>query len=66
MQIEANGEMFRFFINGSYLINMEDGGYEDGDILLVAIRPDGTEMFEVGFDNFNVYQYPNLPNLSEE
>ncbi len=58
IQIEANGEHIRYFVNGTYVADMTDGAYPDGDVMLMAQSPGGANAFQVGFDNLIVTFYP--------
>ena len=56
--IEANGHNLRFFINGQLLSSLFDVDYDLGDIMLVAWKPNGAELFKASFDNLIVVRYP--------
>ncbi len=58
MRVEALDSQQRFFINGEYLVDVQTDWQKPGDLMLVTMRPDGTEWLEVAFDNLLVAQHP--------
>ena len=58
LRVEANGNTFRFFVNGGYLVDLQVAAGSAGDIMLVAEKAEGTETFQVGFDNLIVTLHP--------
>ena len=63
IHIEALGETFHFFVNGTYLVTVESGGPPSGDIMLFATKSDGTEQFLAAFDNLRVARYLGSPQV---
>jgi hypothetical protein len=61
IHIEANGESFRFFVNGTYLVDVQAAAPPSGDIMFVAEKVEGTDSFRVGFDNLIIALHPT-PN----
>ena len=60
IHIEANGEHFRFFVNGAYLVDVQAAAPASGDIMFVAEKVEGTDDFRVGFDNLIIGLYPTV------
>ena len=58
IHIEANGESFRFFVNDTYLVDVQTAAPASGDIMFVAEKVEGTDSFQVGFDNLIIGLYP--------
>lgn len=58
IHIEANGNHFRFFVNGRYLVDIEAEAPKLGDIMFVAQKVEGTDSFRVGFDNLVIGLHP--------
>lgn len=58
IHIEAQGERFRFFVNGTYLVDVQVAAPESGDIMFVAEKVEGTDEFRVGFDNLVIGLHP--------
>ena len=66
IRIEAIGEQFRFFVNGTYLIDIKNQGLAAGDIMFFATKSEGTEQFLAAFDNLRVARYMGDPAAAVE
>ena len=58
IHIEAQGDAFRFFVNGGYLVDVQVEAPDAGDIMFVAQKVEGTDSFRVGFDNLVIGLHP--------
>jgi hypothetical protein len=58
IRIEAKGDNFRFFLNDTYLVDVQASAPQAGDIMLVAQKVEGTNSFQVGFDNLTLTLHP--------
>ena len=58
IHIEAHGENFRFFVNDTYLVDVQTAAPVSGDIMFIAEKVEGTDSFQVGFDNLIIGLYP--------
>ncbi|MCP4425979.1 MAG: DUF1080 domain-containing protein [Chloroflexi bacterium] len=59
LHIEANGQNLRFFVNNVYLTDVSSVDPSAGDIMFTAVKVDGTDQMQVGFDNLVVAFYPS-------
>lgn len=61
LQIEAEGDLFRFFINDTYIGTLRDDRIEQGDIELVSIKVEDSDRFMAGFDDLLISQLLQNP-----
>lgn len=59
LRVEANNNLMRFFVNNTYIGDVETAEETSGDFRLVAQKPEGAESFQVAFDNVVVALYPS-------
>ena len=57
-RLEVNSQTMRFFVNGTYLVDVTDTDWHRGGIMLVAQKAEETDGYIVAFEDIAVHLYP--------